>query len=69
MFTTCDAIEMICSLYECESCDEFVELYNSFVTLHEHGFFSEEFWKFFSMYADPLYFDCELERVLRGPAF
>lgn len=69
MFKFSDPIEMICSLYESESSSDFVELWNSFCTLHEHGLISEECWRIFLLYADPLYFDEQLNRVVRELPF
>lgn len=69
MFTYDDVLRMICSLYECASPEAFVELYNFFVTLHEHGLISDECWRFFSLYGEPLYFDRSLNRVVSGRSF
>lgn len=64
-----DVIAMICALYECESNAEFVELWNSFCSLHEHHLISEDDWGIFFPYADPLYFDDQLNRVVRELPF
>lgn len=54
-----DVLEMVHSLYACESCEEFVDLWNALVTMHEHNLIPDACWSIFSDSCDDLIFDCD----------
>lgn len=55
--------DLVLALYNCESDEEFVELWNAIVTMRDHGFISSLQWSIFSDVCD-LYFDYDHGCVL-----
>lgn len=59
-----DLIDMVSSLYQTESAEDFAELWNAFVTLRDHRFIPESNWSTFSKICGELYYDEDRDFVV-----